>query len=107
MLASFGKKQEGARQVVTRLCYDGELVALNAQLLLRRDFYDKALSALRDLFAQKPELLLAEFRDALGISRKYALALLEYWDSEGLTKKTGDVRVAAKKSNRRNEKIFA
>ena len=97
VLASFGKKQEGARQVVTRLCYDGELVALNAQLLLRRDFYDKALSALRDLFAQKPELLLAEFRDALGISRKYALALLEYWDSEGLTKKTGDVRVAAKK----------
>ena len=97
VLASFGKKQEGARQVVTRLCYDGELVALNAQLLLRRDFYDKALSALRDLFAGKPELLLAEFRDALGISRKYALALLEYWDSEGLTKKTGDVRVAAKK----------
>ena len=40
-----------------------------------------------DLFAQKPELLLAEFRMPLGISRKYALALLEFWDSEGVTRK--------------------
>ena len=97
VLASFGKKQDGARQVVQRLFYDGELVALNAQIVLRKDFYEKALQGLYDLFAQKPELLLAEFRDALGISRKYALALLEFWDSEGVTRKNGDVRVLLKK----------
>lgn len=97
VLASFGKKQDGARQVVQRLFYDGELVALNAQIVLRKDFYEKALQGLYDLFTQKPELLLAEFRDALGISRKYALALLEFWDSEGVTRKNGDVRVLLKK----------
>ena len=97
VLASFGKKQDGARQVVQRLFYDGELVALNAQIVLRKDVYEKALQGLYDLFAQKPELLLAEFRDALGISRKYALALLEFWDSEGVTRKNGDVRVLLKR----------
>ncbi|NCE65026.1 selenocysteine-specific translation elongation factor [Pseudoflavonifractor sp. 524-17] len=97
ILAPFGKKQEGARQVVTRLLYDGALVALTPQILLRRDFYQKAVAGLLSLFERKPELLLAEFRDTLGVSRKYALALLEYWDSAGITRKTGDVRTLLKR----------
>jgi len=34
-----------------------------------------------------------EFRDAANISRKQAVPLLEYFDSTGLTKRTGNVRV--------------
>ena len=97
ILSSFGKKQDGARQVVQRLLYDGDLVALTPQILLRKDHYQSAVAGLLSLFDQKPELLLAEFRDALGISRKYALALLEYWDGTGVTRKTGDVRVLVKR----------
>lgn len=97
ILASFGKKQTGAHQVVQRLLYDGDLVALTPQLLLHKRFYEQALAELHSLFAQKNELLLAEFRDALGISRKYALALLEYWDGSGVTRKTGDVRILLKR----------
>ena len=97
IVGSFGKKQDGARQVVQRLFYDGDLVPLNAQIVLRKDYYRQAADALIGLFDQKPQLSLAEFRDALGISRKYALALLEYWDSEGFTKKEGDSRVLLKK----------
>jgi selenocysteine-specific elongation factor len=29
----------------------------------------------------------------LGVSRKYAIPLLEYFDAQGLTKRDGDVRV--------------
>ncbi|HIY20960.1 MAG TPA: selenocysteine-specific translation elongation factor [Candidatus Flavonifractor merdigallinarum] len=97
IVAGFGKKQDGARQVVQRLFYDGDLVPLNAQIVLRKDFYRQAADTLISLFEQKPQLSLAEFRDALGISRKYALALLEFWDSEGFTKKEGDSRVLLKK----------
>ena len=82
--------------MVQRLLYDGDLVALSAQIVLRKDFYEKGLQCLYGLFAQKPELLLAEFRDALGISR-YALAFLEFWDSEGVTLESGDVRTLLKK----------
>ena len=83
--------------MVQRLLYDGDLVALTPQILLRKDHYQSAAAGLLSLFDQKPELLLAEFRDALGISRKYALALLEYWDGTGVTRKTGDVRVLVKR----------
>lgn len=94
---SFGKNQAGCQQVAQRLLYDGELISLTPQLRVHRSHYDKALAALYGLFAQKPELVLGEFRDALGISRKYALALLEYWDGTGVTRKTGDVRILLKK----------
>ena len=35
---------------------------------------------------------LAQARDALGVSRKYALMLLEYWDKTGVTKQVGEAR---------------
>lgn len=97
ILAGFGKKQDGARQVVQRLLYDGDLVALTPQILVCRAAYDRALQTLYGLFEGKPELTLGEARDALGVSRKYALALLEYWDSAGITRKTGDLRILGKR----------
>ena len=38
---------------------------------------------------------LAQFRDGIGTSRKYAMALLEYWDVTGSTKKEGCPAAAA------------
>jgi selenocysteine-specific elongation factor len=38
------------------------------------------------------QITLAEVRDLLGTSRKYAQALLEHMDSEGLTLRVGDAR---------------
>ena len=43
-------------------------------------------------FASQPELTLAQFRDMLGTSRKYALAVLEYYDKNKILKKEGDLR---------------
>ena len=37
---------------------------------------------------------LAEFRSALGTSRRYALALLEHFDATGITRRRGEVRIA-------------
>jgi selenocysteine-specific elongation factor len=35
----------------------------------------------------------AAFKDRYGISRKYAIPLLEYLDRERVTRRTGDVRL--------------
>jgi selenocysteine-specific elongation factor len=39
------------------------------------------------------ELTMAAFRDLVGTSRKYAVPLLEWFDANGVTLRTGDVRV--------------
>ncbi len=44
------------------------------------------------------QITLAEFRDMLNISRKFAQALLEYFDRIGLTRREGDYRVLRKKA---------
>ena len=43
-------------------------------------------------------ITLAEFRDLLDISRKFAQALLEYFDRIGLTRREGDYRVLRKQA---------
>ena len=42
------------------------------------------------------QITLAELRDMLDISRKFAQALLEYFDRTGLTRREGDYRVLRK-----------
>lgn len=84
-------------QVIARMRFDGELVSLSPQLLVDRAHYDLARHTMLDLFAQKPELGLTEFRDALGISLKFARAFLEHWDGIGITRRTeGNTRVLLK-----------
>ena len=47
---------------------------------------------LRDWFAGHETITLAEYRDEMNTSRKYALAALEYFDRNHITKKDGDFR---------------
>jgi selenocysteine-specific elongation factor len=54
---------------------------------------DAIASRLKDLFSIQETLAVGEFRDALSISRKQAVPLLEYFDSIGLTLRKGDVRI--------------
>jgi selenocysteine-specific elongation factor len=44
------------------------------------------------LLEEKPEITVAELRDLLSASRKYALALLEYFDRKAITVRVGDAR---------------
>jgi len=48
-------------------------------------------------FVAHPTLSVAEFRDLVGTSRKYALAVLEYLDEKGVTLRKGESRVLVAK----------
>jgi selenocysteine-specific elongation factor len=60
-------------------------------------FHITALNQLRSsLAAQKvksPRINVARFKDLTGVSRKYAIPLLEYLDRERVTKRIGDERM--------------
>ena len=71
----------------------GDLVRLSDEMIFHRDAYAVALAALRDHFAAKPTLTLAEFRDRLGNARKQTQALLEHFDALKYTMRRGDERV--------------
>jgi selenocysteine-specific elongation factor len=50
------------------------------------------INALKSFFANKPELTVAEFRDLLNTSRKFALPFLEHLDAAKVTLRIGDAR---------------
>jgi selenocysteine-specific elongation factor len=73
----------------------GVLVPINAELYWHRDNLEpiKRLVAER-LAAAGPEgLTVAQIRDLLSTTRKYAVPLCEYFDRIGLTRRVGDVRL--------------
>src|SRR4030095_15673547 len=77
---------------------------LREKILVKIDpivFHADALKQLKDDVAAlkaeaqggKATVDVAAFKDRYGISRKYAIPLLEYLDRERVTRRTGDVRV--------------
>ncbi len=83
-----------ARKALTRLAAEGKVVRLSPELHFDAVAIARARDALVAAFEAHPEgMTAAELRDALGVSRKYAIPLLEYFDSQGLTKREGDLRV--------------
>jgi selenocysteine-specific elongation factor len=54
---------------------------------------DQLRSSLVAQKAKNPKIDVAAFKDLTGVSRKYAIPLLEYLDRERVTKRIGDERV--------------
>ncbi len=78
------------------LSKEGLVVRISDSVYLSSGAHEKMMSLLRDFFSRKGEMTVAEFRDMLNTSRKYALPFLEYLDSRKITMRTGDVRKPAK-----------
>ena len=93
VLASVRIDQARAQKIVTLLLRDRVLVKLGDDLV----FHQSALQSLRQQIASQkaktPKLNVASFKELFGITRKYAIPLLEYLDRERVTKRVGDERV--------------
>ncbi len=93
VLAMLPVDRTRAQKIVTLLLRDRVLVKLSDDLVFHRD----ALSQLREsLKAQKtrsPKIDVAMFKELTGVSRKYAIPLLEFLDRERVTRREGDARV--------------
>lgn len=85
-------KMKNFKQVLESLVNTGKLVRVEEKILLHADYYNKALTLAKEHVDQNGQITLAEMRDLMGASRKFAVAVLEYWDKRGITKKVGDAR---------------
>ena len=82
-----------AQKIVTLLLRDKTLVKITDDLV----FHGKALEILKDMIARyktkSPKINVTQFKDLTGVSRKYAIPLLEYLDREHVTRRVGDERI--------------
>ncbi|HKS76272.1 MAG TPA: selenocysteine-specific translation elongation factor [Terriglobales bacterium] len=93
VLAGLKVDKARAQKIVTLLLRDKVLIKLSEELV----FHHTALEGLRRRLqaekAKSDKMDVARFKDLTGVSRKYAIPLLEYLDRERVTRRVGDVRV--------------
>jgi len=92
VLAGLKVDKARAQKIVTLLLRDKVLVKVSDELV----FHRTALEELRRLVAaqkaKSPKMDVATFKELTGVSRKYAIPLLEYLDRERVTRRVGDAR---------------
>jgi selenocysteine-specific elongation factor len=69
------------------------VVSLEGGLLVHREALVLVQDRLRAYLQADGEITVAQFRELIGSNRKYAMALLGYFDAAGFTARDGDVRV--------------
>ncbi|HSA91684.1 MAG TPA: selenocysteine-specific translation elongation factor [Terriglobales bacterium] len=92
VLAGLPVDKTRSQKIVTLLLRDKVLVKLGDDLV----FHSSALAELRRRIAEykstSAKIDVARFKDLAGVSRKYAIPLLEYLDRERVTRRVGDER---------------
>jgi len=69
-----------------------KLIRVSSEIHYDPASLDQATSLLREHLQSHPEITVAEFRTSIAASRKYALALMDYFDKSSLTVRVGDAR---------------
>lgn len=72
-----------------------KLIKADGDIYFHSDAVEEAAEMLVDYLEENGDIELAQFRDLLGSSRKYTLALLKYFDRTGVTVRKGDKRLLA------------
>jgi selenocysteine-specific elongation factor len=80
-------------EMLQLLVDEGHVVAVAPDLRVATAALDAVRQTLVRMAAEGAEITVAALRDRLGTSRRYALALLEYFDAIRVTRRVGDRRV--------------
>lgn len=98
VLNGFKDRKIKAQSIVKLMIKDGELIKINEDLC----FTGEALTRLREEYkaqlVRDGQATPATFKDLTGLSRKYIIPLMEYFDTSKLTVRVGDHRILRKKN---------
>src|SRR5262249_21756802 len=91
VLAKSGVEPRRARTLLEILLREKRLIRINEDLV----FHHSAIESLRRLLAERrpARFQVGAFKEWTGISRKYAIPLLEYLDRVHITRREGDERL--------------
>jgi selenocysteine-specific elongation factor len=82
-----------AEKIVTLLLREKALVKVSQDLVFHRSALEGLRNSMADFRRHSPRIDVAAFKNLTGVSRKYAIPLLEYLDRERVTRRVGDERL--------------
>jgi selenocysteine-specific elongation factor len=90
-------KPHEATELLKLMAAEKTLVRINDSLYISMNNHKNMMDRLSAFFSENPEMTVAEFRDTLKTTRKFAIPFLEYLDSNKITLRVGEVRKFLKK----------
>lgn len=81
-----------AQKLVTLLLREKALIRVSDELVFHRGALDELRRQIAAYRMKSPKIDVAQFKELTGVTRKYAIPLLEYLDREHVTKRVGDAR---------------
>jgi selenocysteine-specific elongation factor len=92
LAVNFGEPLPRISTILRLLAERGRVVKLDDRVWMHRDAVDAGKEAALKLFRRAPAFTTMDFRDALGVSRKFAVPLLDHLDKLRVTARSGNNR---------------
>ena len=93
VLAGLKVDKVRAQKIVTLLLRDKVLVKISDDLVFHQSTLQELRKQIAAYKAKSTKIDVGKFKELTGVSRKYAIPLLEYLDRERVTKRVGDERL--------------
>jgi selenocysteine-specific elongation factor len=81
-----------AQKIVTLLLREKTLIKVSEELVFHRSALDELRRQIATWRVKSPKIDVAQFKELTGVTRKYAIPLLEYLDREHVTRRIEDAR---------------
>ena len=92
VLAGLKVDKARAHKIVTLLLRDKSLIKISDELVFHRTALEQLRRELAVYKSKSSKIDVARFKELTGVTRKYAIPLLEYLDRERITRRVGDAR---------------
>ena len=93
VLAGLKVDRVRAQKIVTLLLRDKVLVKISEDLVFHRAALEDLRRRVGEFKVRSPKIDVGGFKELTGVTRKYAIPLLEYLDRERVTRRVGDERI--------------
>ncbi len=93
VLGKFRDQKAKAQSIINLMLKDGALIKINEELCFAHEALEKLRDDYKAQLAKDGQATPASFKDLTGLSRKYIIPLLEYFDMSKLTVRVGDHRI--------------
>ncbi|EPR35765.1 selenocysteine-specific translation elongation factor [Alkalidesulfovibrio alkalitolerans DSM 16529] len=97
VLDPLGLDAKAAASLFKMLVEQGELVKVKEDMFFAAGAVESLVARITEWFATNDDLTPASLRDLTGLSRKYAIPVLEWLDKEKITVRVGDKRLLRKR----------
>ena len=96
LLEEMGLNEKDGIELLKFATHSKKLVRISEDLHYNPEQIEKILAILRVFFEKNPDINVIQFKELMNVSRKYAIDLLEYFDSQRFTIRKDNIRVPGK-----------